>query len=408
MRTAFAVRTLIFLGGYMEGAKYPENSTCIAINLINDYPLTRFMRDRQVDYSTSLIRAGVNVNICLVGFGKINCAVMKVLFANSVFLGAGLKQLPLRYHIFDTDHTNGKRLMENSFYRLKGLLQTANRAEYLPMPYLPAEEFYYPLDVCTDSFLIELERIVTAGENDLNIVIISLGDENKNLAVARTISCKNAQWGGKIDAIFVRCRKDITLCGAIAFGRDGEKWCGEHGEPLYKMACVRSAMHNLSSAQITNAERYSALFGCLALRSKLNLMGLDVSYGKEGEAIGDEEYNAIYLPLRDTMTYHEHARWNAYVIAEGIVPATRAQILGEHVEEKGAIRYTNGKNYAEGRHGNITTFEGLREFSRIVAARDGVLEEERDVIKYDAMLLDCAPELIKAAGGKIVKLKKCS
>lgn len=391
----------------MEGTKTPEISTCIAINLVNDYPLTGFMSGRQVEFSTSLIRAGVNINVCLAGFGKVNCAVMKALFANSVFLGEGLKQIPLRYHIFDTDHTNGKKRLKNSFYRLKELLQTANPAEYLPLPYLPAEEFYYPLDVFSNGFSAELKRIVTAGANDLNIVIISLGEDDKNLAAANEISRKNAQWGGKIDAVFVRSKSGKAPCGTIAFGRDGEKWCGDKGEPLCKMALARSALHAQSNAQLPRVAQYSSFFGCLSLRSKLNLMGLDVRFeGDEGESLTEEAYKAIYLPLRDTMTVHEHARWNAYVIAEGIVPATRAKILNERVTEDGVTRYTNGKNYQEGRHGNITTFEGLREFSRIVAARDGVLEEERDVIKYDATLLDGAPQLINAAGGKIVKSKK--
>ena len=67
------------------------------------------------------------------------------------------------------------------------------------------------------------------------------------------------------------------------------------------------------------------------------------------------------------------------------------------------MRYTNGKNYALRRHGNLTTFEGLEEFRRMVAERDGRSEEEKDVIKYDYQLMDDAWWLLNKGGYIIVE-----
>ena len=94
------------------------------------------------------------------------------------------------------------------------------------------------------------------------------------------------------------------------------------------------------------------------------------------------------------------------MLSKGIIPSTRAQILGEQVERGGKLRYTNGKNYAERRHGNLTTFEGLVEFRQMVAKRDHCGEGEKDVIKYDYQLLDDAFWLLEKSGCKIVRKTK--
>ena len=108
---------------------------------------------------------------------------------------------------------------------------------------------------------------------------------------------------------------------------------------------------------------------------------------------------------RRNMSIHEHQRWNSFMISRGIVPATRDQILNETAEDPktGKIEYTNGKNYALRRHGNITTFDGLVEFRRMRSLRDELSELETDVIKYDYQLLDDAYWLLSSNGFKIIR-----
>jgi hypothetical protein len=95
------------------------------------------------------------------------------------------------------------------------------------------------------------------------------------------------------------------------------------------------------------------------------------------------------------------------MISKGIVPSDREKIKSETLTRKdGKVRFTNGKNYALRRHGNITTFKGLEEFRRIVAERDNVSEIETDVIKYDYQLLDDAYWLLDTNGYKIIKKER--
>lgn len=187
----------------------------------------------------------------------------------------------------------------------------------------------------------------------------------------------------------------------------------------------------------TQMERESSLYCCLSLRSKLLLMGLDYCPKDTPDvpALTEAEYEARYagedLPDKETygitvegkhvigytldfpdsrrknMAIHEHQRWNAFMISKGVIPASRAKIQNEmSVDENGNARYTNGKNYVERRHGALTTFDGLVEYRRIIAARGDCSEAEADVIKYDYQLLDDAYWLLSRNGYKIVEKKK--
>lgn len=187
----------------------------------------------------------------------------------------------------------------------------------------------------------------------------------------------------------------------------------------------------------TQMERESSIYCCLSLRSKLNLMGLDYCDVNENDEpkLSRDEYMEIYAgfdkpiiakhnvkaigkPIieytlnfpksrRRNMAIHEHLRWNSFMISKGIIPATRQQILSEMKNnQEGVLEFTNGKNYEVRRHGNLTTFEGLEEFRRILANRDQCGELEKDVIKYDYQLLDDACWLLESNGYKIIRNKK--
>ncbi len=77
--------------------------------------------------------------------------------------------------------------------------------------------------------------------------------------------------------------------------------------------------------------------------------------------------------------------------------------LSETTEQNGVLKHTNGKNYLLRRRGNLTTFEGLDEFRKTIAERDGGKESDYDVIKYDYQLLDDAHWLLSQNGYKIIK-----
>ena len=56
----------------IEEKKYAFDA---AVAFSDRYPFTRFMSGKHIDYESALLRRGVNVNVYLIGFGKINQAV---------------------------------------------------------------------------------------------------------------------------------------------------------------------------------------------------------------------------------------------------------------------------------------------------------------------------------------------
>lgn len=183
----------------------------------------------------------------------------------------------------------------------------------------------------------------------------------------------------------------------------------------------------------SSLERESSLYCCLSLRSKLNMLGLDYCDAEDSAlpALSESEYMQVYADgnapdtrydsvaadgkkiinytldfpesKRKNLAVSEHYRWNAFMLSKGVIPADKQQILNETTVKNGRTVFTDGKNYNLRRHGNITTFDGLAEFRRIIAERDNLDENETDVIKYDYQLMDDAYWLLTRCGFKIVK-----
>ncbi len=333
----------------------------------------------------------------------------------------------------------------------------------------------YHLDVNDTDFYDRIRNIVTRNKSDISFVIIGFGTDLENIDMAQKLVEKREEWGLKNLIIFVKVRvwrQQQTLleeknCFFIANERDAvydiEKIVGDK---LFHMAKMRNETYDLEYTithkpnivideaylrkhhedshrnwymSKSQMERESSIYGCLSLRSKLNLMGLDYCEVEACNEPGltEQEYLEIYakddMPmvdgydvtangkpivtytldfkhsLRENMAIHEHQRWNSFMISKGMIPSSIDQIVNEKAKNG---KYTNGKNYAVRRHGNLTSFEGLIQFRRLLAERQkkeqpdfDVLKEELeyDVIKYDYQLLDDAYWLLSSSGFKIIK-----
>lgn len=162
-------------------------------------------------------------------------------------------------------------------------------------------------------------------------------------------------------------------------------------------------------------KKISSLYSILSLRSKLQMMGLDYRkkennsialksneayfalYAKDSRPEIDPQFEKIYgkdiycypkilekedlkhQSLRQNLAIQEHYRWNAFMISQGFIPASREKIISDAKE--------HGKDYDLRVHGNLTTIEGLIEFRKITA-RPGRPEAKTDVLNYDFHLMD--------------------
>ena len=94
------------------------------------------------------------------------------------------------------------------------------------------------------------------------------------------------------------------------------------------------------------------------------------------------------------MSVEEHLRWNAYILTAGFVPSSLKRITENS---------DRGKDYRLRIHNNLTTYEGLKDFRKLMAEITGLTEEETDVIHYDYQILDDAWQMLDNLGYRIVR-----
>lgn len=437
----------------------------IAMDFVDRYPFTRFMDERQMDKDSFLVSDKMDINTVMLGFGKTNRQLFLTSVANNQFLEKKKGELVLKkvnYYVFDRVNSRNDKNLNHSYYRFAKELKKVDVNAYLPMPSEPAnDEFYFQLDINDQNFYSSIRQIVTNNLSDVNFVVVAYGSDLENLDMAQKLLEKKREWGVENFVLFVKVRSELAEHrlfeekDCFAFGV--EKDCVYNidcitNDRLSAMAKLRNRLYalenrlgkgekNLNIQEVfeqadlqwytkkTQAERESNIYACLNLRLKLHLMGLDyVKTTQRGDELTEREYLALYTAgdairyreiahgykvvdytldfpdsNRKTMAMQEHYRWNAYMISKGFVPATKERILQETAEKNGKLVFTNGKNYRLRAHGNLTTWEGLAEFRRMIAERDGVDESQVDVMKYDYQALDDIYRLLSEGGYKIIR-----
>ncbi|MCH5161312.1 MAG: hypothetical protein J1G04_04695 [Clostridiales bacterium] len=337
------------------------------------------------------------------------------------------------------------------------LKQNANRqSEYLEFVPNPANVSFHPCDISHPEFYASMRKELT-NESSYNYVIVSFGADMENIELAEKLQQKFHEWNIPSDVrIFVKVR-DEKLVREIKNDFEGDfiQIFGTNRSCVYNaasilnekteyMARLRHLLYiaedeqkKQSSGAVSLTEkrlgdfardkwygykqfqRESNVYACLSLKMKLQLLGYDIA--EDGTDCTDEFESEYELgdkrtpsPLsvegktiwsycndeqtrqsvRATFAVQEHQRWNANMICNGVIPATKAQI-----EENG------GRILDKRVHGNITTMSGLIEYRKIIAAQRGISEEQADVIRYDYQLMDDAAWLLHKCGYNIVKKK---
>lgn len=327
----------------------------VAMDFIDRYPISLFMDERHIDYSSSLVREGVDINVVYVGFGRTNQQIFLASVANNQFLtmGAGGPVLkPVNYHIFDLSHTENDKNLNHSYNRFENELKNVDPKDYLPLPAAPANKIFKIQDINDTDFYATIREVCSKDKNDVNFVVIAYGGDLENLDMAQKLVEKRREWGIENMQIFVRAfdwKKEQTLiedenCHFIGneteYAYDINKLLSDK---IYNMSKMRNEVYDLEYEMTkkdapviddafikqnrrnalekwykskSQMERDSSLYCCLSLRSKLNLIGLDYCpVDAEGEAISEEEYLEIYAgnDRPDTKTYNLRANGKSIV-----------------------------------------------------------------------------------------------
>lgn len=382
--------------------------------------------------------------------------------------GGKLCSHPVNYHIFDTGNMQNDVVLNHDLFRYKNeflrydeekqdYVPVVDTADYLPLPALPSRDVFHRMSIGSVDFYKELKQILTSGKVNINRMIVAMGNDIENLDMAIKLLIKLKDWDNKDTKVFVYQRyKDEgrIQSGITSFG-DENKNLYEMSElddsMLLNFSINRNRIYALERArkygsaetdekivkaadrswfaEWPQSKRDSNIYASLSVRSKLLMMGLDFEKKKEGASyLSYDEYMKWYagddLPeitgnMKDghgsatrrgadfknsrayNMAFQEHLRWNAYMMSCGTVPADKETILNE---KNSSGKYTNGNNYDMRHHGNLTDFDGLREFAKMIAKRDNTSEEKADVILYDYQLLDDAWWILDEMGYGIYML----
>ncbi len=430
----------------------------LAEKAVEQHPLTECMTEQQIDFEQSVIKEGVNVNCYSIGFGRVNSEVFLTSVKVQQFLSADdlSTNKKVRYYLFDKE--NKRSTLERNYFRYQKESKNFEPDAYLPLPPVPAETKFLRADVTDDGFLWQLKETITDSPNDVHYFFVAFGSDFENVEWGKAILRKAKKWHVDTIRVIVLTEKEYSFRSSYIHNLSLEKEVFDiesiTNDKILEMAQMRNGAYDLEyfltregadglskervesikAQSVSNwylkkspLDRESSLCSCLSLRTKLHLMGLD--YGKGQKGISYKEFMSIYAAgdMPDTTSYNrvadgrpiirytldfipsrrknlavaEHYRWNAFMICSGMIPASIDDILYEQITVEDGSKFTNGKNPEKHRHGNLTTFDGLVEYRKLIASRDGRSESDVDVIKYDYQLLDDAYWLLTKAGYKI-------
>lgn len=400
----------------------------------HDFAAT-FPRDLLNDDATI---ADANVNLFVLGFGKVNQALVKDVLINTQFVTkvpakeAGkfeLKPVRLNTYILDQNKTSADLQLSSGIMKYdKSKFDTEAFFE-LPDDYRSYISFENEINVEGVKSFDKIRDIVAEQKKNskdkpiVNYYIVSLGTDFENVAIAQKL-INNLPQGVAHNVVYVRTGnaailKDLGKPNIIPFGDNKTVLSYDNviADKMYSDAKVQSCVYEGKAATTENiAKEWSTLskikqdsnlYSVASIPFKLSLLKTSAAakrtevagrYDPEGRRLegknADGEKSALevysYLsPLakfypRDVIAFSEHERWLALEMSLGVIPMEKSKIE----------TYGQNKTPNELCHACLTTVRGLADYCDVMKplkAKFPSTDDEfgdADVIKYDFDLLD--------------------
>ena len=343
--------------------RYVNKYKLVANEFVGEYPLTRFMDERHIDYSTATLRQEADLRVVLVGFGETNRQMLLSSVANNqipCYVKGELVTHAVKYFIYDRENAENNKSLNFGYYRYKefysAVVGTDEEKKYLPVPPLPSEEHYRNLDINDVRFYDSMRKDLSTPEGRIayNYLIIAYGDDMENLDFADKIAQKVVEWGiAGCTKIFVKIRNSILSEQVIAkeYGKDGVMIpFGGEATTVYDMSVIETEKYEgmsrerhlcyalegeigkTGNSQLAPAlaeqvkeaavrkwygwqqvQRNANIYACLNIRLKLNLLGYDYEKGEWDEAVAAQFFK-------------DYTQGDPIAYAEGLrVPGNRAE-----------------------------------------------------------------------------------
>lgn len=445
--------------------KYTNYYRMTSVDFSYSHPMTKYLNDK-MSLHNGCIPSGLELNVIFVGFGNTNQELFQDFFVTNQYIFKTTNQSipmlkPIHYYIIDREKNalHSIDLNHSMFRYLFDFIPSLKegrtiKEDYLELPPIPFDNQSLHLDINSEQFYETINRICKKHYKSINYIIIAFGNDFNNLELAHRLAAKKTEWELEDLHIFVKVRykhnKSVAeflnneCCGYTPFGNSEYTIQQLTNNTIENIAYKRKKLtlntnaiqeHNgkLSDSTINTLYKWytmhpfmrrSSIYNILALRPKLQLIGMDfVQKGTDPSAhhISQEEYFVLYAkgckPQRthdpklfrgsmydyDNMTFpkdyteniprrnlcvQEHYRWNAFMIKCGFIPPTISKIKNGFVRD-----YTKQRM-----HANLCSFNALFDFRRIRASVKHTDEAKEDVIGYDYKLMDEAWFFLNACG----------
>jgi hypothetical protein len=383
----------------------------VARAFLSRWPLSSLIQKDFIDTAAARMKKKYRIGHVFAGFGNANIQMLK----KSLIIDQ-LPSCDYRALVIDADIEKQAAIFKNSS---RGLFRETNTAEQAALFFPPPEENcrleFMSMNIHSREFY---ERVIAEVKaNDFTVIVVSLGEDKLSAETAMELR----QWAYENDIapenmrLFFKAKKHSAISANDVLNPQGNDLKIEpfgFEEDIFNFYAITDedadmlAVHiaeNYSGGgsgnrweKLINHERDSNRYAALSIKPKLNLMGFDLVFERNGEQ--DEAaitaFKAAYADgkVRENLARLEHQRWNVYYLVSGWLPLPKAEVTAE-----------SHKNQRKRKHACITTFEGLEEIARLrgeLASKDFSAFDTRP---YDYDLMNNLLGNIKDTKYRIVK-----
>ncbi|MDR0908715.1 MAG: hypothetical protein LBM77_03015 [Spirochaetaceae bacterium] len=361
-----------------------------------------------------------------IGFGATNAQLMKGSINAGQLLGCDYNAVVFDKSFSDitkTEPSGNQAIMMNQAPGLfPGGDETDKSKKYLPSPDEKHNIRFRHIDVLTKNFYMDV--VEELKDSDFTTIYIALGDDKLAIETALEIRQTICEFGIDFSKIklFVKAHEDSPLTDRLVinnaknvplpiecFGKDKAVFTARNivnKEYDDFVLAVSHKDHDDVWDFMPEFKRESNRQAAIAIRTKLNLLGLDlvpadsISNEEKNEAIAlynarykasEQVYYSVEEMMEDTarknLARFEHQRWNVFHLANGW---TKKPIegIGAGNEDIPGTNNTGRQNRWAKQHACITTIPGLYELAEKQAIAGNTTSKEVDTVHYDFTVMD--------------------
>lgn len=404
----------------------------VARQMLLDYPLTSLVPNLINQDLVTL--QGRKIHYNLIGFNETNQEIYKHLLITNQFPPLVLAKLikieskPISYHIFAEQGAEYvKQYQFEKPEEKKGI-------SYLPFPSIISASRFFPTKLTGNDLYAQFKE-AELKSGHFNAFIIATGSDIENLNLAyKTIEFVQKHRLQSRSKIFVQILNETYIASSslfkysiiVPFGIGEKTYAVENiKNPIFKLMAQNIYQSlNLSTPwnKLSNSEQETYFYEAIAIRFKLNLMGLDLQRSKQG--LNQTQFYSLYDPEMDktynetqlrAKNYHdldlykktgknkrnllarqEQLRFSAYRLISGYNPMAIETMVSSR-------KITDEANKEDIR---LTTFEGLLNLQKILLEDLHFSFQDSDYVYPLFHTMDHLFDIIQGTGYAVVDISK--